>query len=62
MTAVPVFLSLEGQCAAQGHPPRIPLEASETVAGGGGIATTCTCGRSQYVTAGQCPRTPEDAT
>ena len=23
MAAVPVFLSLEGQCAAQGHPPRV---------------------------------------
>ena len=61
MTAVPVFLSLEGQCAAQGHPPRIPIEAAETVAGGGGIATTCTCGHREYVTTRHCPRPPEDA-
>jgi hypothetical protein len=58
VTAVPVFLSLEGQCAAQGHPPALPRAKPPW---GPAILLEvrpyCHCGRVQYGTV----HGPEDA-
>ena len=58
-SAVPVFLPLEGQCAAQGHPPRIPQMPSIAglLAAGVRIGADCHCGHVLYDT----PGPPEDA-